>query len=186
MNPKLALFVNFVSYNALWFACIFSGSSGYQWISVLALAAVLVVHFKWITKNAPRDWALVAASAGFGLLSDSLLSAAGIFSFHSGWPLLPAWVNPIWMITLWMGFSTTLYVIFGWMRHRIWLMVIMGATGGPGAYYAGDLLGALEMSDPLWVPMVLTGVQYGIALPVLYWIGEGLMKRQDEKALADH
>lgn len=176
LNNKTALIINLVSYNALWFACILSGSSGYQWVSVLALAGVLALHFRFVSKQHKRDWVLVGAAAAFGLLTDSLLSAAGYLSFHRTWPLLPAWVNPVWMITLWAGFSTTLYVIFGWMRGRVWLMVLMGATGGPGAYYAGALMGALELNGSLWVALTLIGVQYGLALPVLYWIGDQVGK----------
>ncbi|MGF1572314.1 MAG: DUF2878 domain-containing protein [Sumerlaeia bacterium] len=172
MAQKTPLLINFISYNALWFACILSGSTGYQWASVLVLAVLLALHFRFVSKNAPRDWALIAAAAGFGLLTDSLLAGFGIMSFHSGWPVVPAWVNPIWMLTLWAGFSTTLYVIFGWMQGRVWLMALMGATGGPGAYYAGALLGALELHGSLWISMSLIALQYGVALPVLYWVGD--------------
>ena len=53
---------------------------------------------------------------------------------------------PYWMVALWALFATTLNVSLRWLRARPWLGALLGALGGPAAYYAGARLGALELA----------------------------------------
>ncbi|MDX1973597.1 MAG: DUF2878 domain-containing protein [Candidatus Sumerlaeia bacterium] len=171
LDTKWRFITNLASYNVLWFACIMAGSTGIQLMAVVMFAVLITVHLKWVSRNRQRDVLLMLCAALLGLLTDSALAATGFLQFNATWPLLPTWVNPIWMLLLWAGFSTTLYEMLGWSNNRVWLQVILGVTGGPPAYWGGMALGALDFEGSFWVISTLIAVQYGVGLPLLYWLG---------------
>ena len=139
MNPTLMLILNYLLFQAAWFACVLGGANGYPWFgSGVALLAILL-HLSLVS-NPGREATLVLLVGLLGALLDSLLVSLGWLDFPSG-QLLPG-TAPHWIIAMWMAFATVLNVSLGWMRGRYGLAVLLGAVAGPLAYYAGAELGA--------------------------------------------
>jgi cell division protein FtsW (lipid II flippase) len=55
-------------------------------------------------------------------------------------------IAPYWMVAMWALFATTLNVSLRWLRPHVGLAALIGAVGGPAAYYAGARLGAIEFT----------------------------------------
>jgi hypothetical protein len=77
------------------------------------------------------------------------------------------WLAPVWIIAMWAGFATLLHVALRWLLPHRWLAALLGAVGGPLAYYAGMRLGAVNFPDParLAIPRHSAEPVHGSALP---------------------
>ena len=70
------------------------------------------------------------------------------------------------MVALWAIFATTLNVSLRSLRPHRWLAALLGAIGGPVAYYAGARLGALEFGTPA-PALAAIGIGWAILTPAL-------------------
>ena len=159
--------VNFVAFQAAWFACVLGAANGMPWLGPVVVALVLVLHLALALQ--PRcELILAAIAALFGLVFDSLLVTLSWLSYDQGM-MLPG-LAPYWIIAMWIGFATTLNVSMRWMHGRWVLAVIMGAIGGPLAYLAGARFGAVTIVEPV-LAMVALAVIWGVAMPLLSYFG---------------
>jgi hypothetical protein len=156
--------INFITFQAAWFAAVLGAAHGMPWLGVVAVAIVLAMHLAL-----SPDWkpelltALSAAVVGFCV--DSALVAIGAFS-----PVpygFPAPFTSLWMVMLWVNLGTTLNVSLGWLRDRYVLAALFGAVCGPLAYYSGGELGAMTRM-PDFGNLLSIGGAWAIALPLLY------------------
>jgi Protein of unknown function (DUF2878) len=165
--------VNFIFFQAAWFAAVLGAAHGMPWLGLAAVPAALALHLLL-----SRDWRpellLALAAAGTGFVFDSVLIAAGAFS-----PVpfgLPEPLSSPWMVMLWVNLATTLNVSLGWLRGRYALASVFGAVGGPLAYLSGAQLGAMTaMPGPAGLAAI--GFAWAIALPLLYGAMELLYAR---------
>jgi len=74
---------------------------------------------------------------------------------------------------MWALFATTLNLSMAWLKRRTWLAVLMGATGGPLAYFAGHRLGGVEMPDPA-LALLAQALGWAVLMPLLTRIAESL------------
>jgi hypothetical protein len=165
--------VNFIFFQAAWFAAVLGAAHGMPWLGVLAVPIALALHLAL-----SPDWrpelllALTAAVTGF--IFDSVLIAAGFFS-----PLpyvFPAPFSSLWMVMLWVNLATTMNVSMGWLRGRYALAAFFGAIGGPLAYYSGAKLGAMTRL-PDAGGLVGIGISWAIAMPLLYRVAASINAR---------
>jgi hypothetical protein len=126
-----------------WFACVLSAAHGMPWIGALTVAAVVARHV-FEARHPRRELALIGTAAAIGAMFETLLAQSGWVRFTSG--VLFAGVAPYWMVSLWALFATTLNVSLRSLRPHPVLASILGAVGGPLAYYGGARLGALEFA----------------------------------------
>jgi len=134
--------VNVVLYQLGWFACVLGAAHGLPWIGPLAAAAIIAWHLARAARPRP-ELALVACAVLLGALFDTLLVQAGWVHFSAG--ALIAGTAPCWMMALWAIFATTLNVSLRSLRTHPVLALILGALGGPLAYFAGARLGAITL-----------------------------------------
>ena len=79
-------------------------------------------------------------------------------------------------LDLWVNFATLINVSLNWLHGKYLLAAILGAVGGPLAYWAGDRLGAIEIAQPLVVPLLAIGLAWGMVTPGLFWIARWLQE----------
>jgi len=158
------ILINMIGFNAVWFASVLGAASGRHWLGPLSLAVFLVVHLRL---NGP--WrnevvlALIAGAIGFGL--DTLLIATGMFE-PVRW-ILPAPLSTVWLVMMWVNFALILNVSLKRLQEMPLLAVVLGALGGPGAYFGGVRLGALEFGESLWVTLLVLAVAWAVVTPML-------------------
>jgi len=154
---------NFILYQVGWFACVLGAARGLPWVGVAVSAAVVAWHLARAPRARP-ELALVALGMLTGAIFDTLLARSGWLHFETG--MVVDRTAPYWMLALWAGFATTLNVSLRWLRSSPALAVLLGALGGPAAYYAGAKLGAVEF-DNLAAALVAIGVGWAIVTPLL-------------------
>lgn len=139
----MAVLTNVLLYQAGWFACVLGAARGSPWIGVLAAAVVIGWHLTRAVEPR-RELVLIVGATAFGMLFETLLVQAGWVRFDSG--VLIEGMAPYWMVSLWAIFATTLNVSLRALRPRLGLGAVLGAIGGPAAYYGGAQFGALELA----------------------------------------
>jgi hypothetical protein len=111
---------------------------------------------------------LVATLAGW--LIDSGLTHGGVLSFPAGGMLLG--LCPLWMAALWANFAGTLHLCLDWLRGRYWLASVLGACGGPLAYYGGQRLGAMQLGSNAAISLLVIAVEWALVTPALVYLSE--------------
>ncbi|MDH3311252.1 MAG: DUF2878 domain-containing protein [Gammaproteobacteria bacterium] len=160
------VFVNFILFQAGWFACVLGAANGQPLAGTGIALTIVLLHV--LRSARPRvEVALVLLVAAIGTVWDSGVMLLGVLNYTSG--LLFPYVVPPWMIALWMVFATTLNISLRWLKTRPLLAALLGATGGPAAYYAGHALGAVGMPEVVTAVSV-QGLGWGILVPLLVWL----------------
>jgi len=147
---------NFIAYQVAWFAVLIGVGLGYAWAGVLVALVVTAAHLS--RRPAKLEYKLIGAALILGLVVDTTLVLSGQVHFEANGKLP---IAPYWMLSLWIAFATTLNHSMRWLMLRPAAAALLGAVGGPLAYFAGAKLGALSMSTPataltlialLWAP----------------------------------
>lgn len=134
--------INIAIYQAGWFACVLGAARGRSGLGI-ALAVLIVCG--WLM-DAPRPSALaqlVVLTGAVGYCWDSWLSVLGLIHYAAG-PLSPP-LAPLWILALWLLFSTTLQVSLRWLQSNLLLAAALGALAAPLAYFAAARFGALTL-----------------------------------------
>lgn len=155
--------VNFVAFQAAWFACVLGAANDLALAGTLAVVGAVVLHL-WLAPRAAEELRLVGTAIAIGVLWDSAVVSLGLLSYPTG-TLLPG-VAPHWIVAMWALFATTLNLSLAWLKGRPALAVLLGGIGGPLAYLAGARLGAVEAPD-LMLALGVQGVGWAVLMPVL-------------------
>ena len=156
--------VNLIAFQIGWFACVLGGANAWPWAGTLIAAVLIVFHLSQVARPQPEFY-LVLIVAVIGLILDSALIILGFTEYPSGQPY--PLIAPHWLIAMWMLFATTLNVSMSWLQGRWWLAIVLGAIGGPLAYYAGYKLGAVAFPLSLQSGIIALAIVWAIAMPLL-------------------
>ena len=132
-----------------------------------------------MTSPVPRiDLQLLLLALACAWLVDGTAAASGTVLYAAA-PL--GWAPPPWIMALWAAFAMTLTSSMTFLqRHRL-LPVLFGLLLAPLAYLsAARGFQAVQFSAPLWQGVLLLGVGWSIALPLLC----ALARRSGDKAAA--
>jgi hypothetical protein len=156
--------VNMLLFQAGWFACVLGAAAGRPWIGAITAVAIVAWHLARALRPL-RELALVTSAVVAGAVFETLLVQSGWVRFDQG--VLVAGTAPYWMVALWAIFATTLNVSLRALRPYPWLAALLGAIGGPAAYWAGAGLGAMEF---VAAALALAAIAAGWALlaPALF------------------
>jgi len=164
----MMLLLNFVAFQAGWFAAVLGAANDMPWAGPLVIAAVIALHLR--TAREPRqELALILACGLIGAITDSILVAAGWVAYPAGSIIDNA--APYWIVAMWMLFATTLNVSLGWLKRRKAVGAVFGLVGGPLAYYTGFKLGGIEFVD-FNAAVIALGIAWGAVTPVLLVLAE--------------
>lgn len=177
-RPTLALILwNIASINLGWFAGVLGAANGLTWVGPLIVTVLVAIHLKLIPARR-RELTTLAAAALFGYLIDSVMVLAGVFDFPAqarvGAP------STVWMVALWVNFATALNVALHWLQRKYLLAALLGAIGGPTAYFSGTQFGGLLAPAGTSVLIGAVSLQWALATPLVVagaarigrWVGQ--------------
>jgi hypothetical protein len=138
----IMLIINFILFQLAWFSCVIGAGKGVPWLGVLVTALILSWHL-YQAKNVKAELLLMLCALLIGMAYDQSMLSLGYISYlNNGWGNA---IVPVWILALWLGFTTTLNVSLRWMRSKHLIAVIFGAIGGPFAYLGAEKLGAVVL-----------------------------------------
>lgn len=158
--------VNFLAFQANWFACVLGAAQGLPWLGPLT-TVLLAAHYVHAAARRRRALALLGLVLLLGLFVDSslVLGERLVFSEVTEGPWPP--LAPPWILALWVALATTIDSSMSWIQGRLGLAILLGALSGPLAYLAGERLGAVELGRPLWLTLLVLALTWAAALPVV-------------------
>lgn len=160
----MRIIINIIAHQVGWFAAVLGAGNGMPWLGVAVIPLVVALHLA-LSLDWKPEMALALGAAMIGFSFDTVLVTAGVFS--PVFFLFPAPLSPPWMVMLWINFATTLNVSLGRLRGKYVLAAILGAVGGPVAYYGGAELGAMTVI-PNTNQLIVLGIAWACAVPLLY------------------
>lgn len=155
MNKSVA--INFVLFQAGWFACVLSAAAYQPWLGVCVALLIVSYHIRRADKSL-AEILLIVVSMVIGVIFDSMLLWLNWLDYTSG--VIVANTAPVWIVALWALFATTLNVSLRWLRGKWLLAMVFGFVGGPLAYLGGAKLGAVSL---LQQPQALIALAIGWA-----------------------
>lgn len=167
-RPKL---LNFVLFQAAWFACVLGAAHGAPWLGPASAAVFLTIHLA-LADDRAGELKLIAAAALAGPWIDTALAWAGFFVFPGG--LLFGMLAPPWIIALWAVLAATINSSLAWLNGRYALAACLVVVAAPLSYKAGERLGALELGgDPVAAAAAICAA-WGVAFPGMFWLNARL------------
>ncbi|MCY4043923.1 MAG: DUF2878 domain-containing protein, partial [Cellvibrionales bacterium] len=157
MAKTAPLWINAVLFQLNWFICIFAPT---YWL-VASTLMLLLVHQVLFVKSL-KEWRLMVALASAGFFLDSLMAHLGFLQFDfvdrlslGGWTLAP-----IWLLGLWVSFSTCLCHCLSVFFTKKTLLSLITVIAIPVNYVVGAKLTLAQFSDPIFIPL---------SIITLYW-----------------
>lgn len=163
--------INFVLFQAGWFAGVLGGAHGMPLAATAAAGAAIAVSLAWFSADRKSDARLLLAVAVIGFCVDTVHLHLGVWA-QTGAPRFPN-LCPIWLVALWALLGTTLRGSLSWLAGRYALAAVLGAVAGPLSYVGGEKLGAATLHPNLVFSVGALVVGWAIVMPLLVWLAHG-------------
>lgn len=161
----MRLAIDIVGFQSTWWAAALGAGTG-RWEPGLIVGVLVMVLQLFLANSRAALFATLVVAALLGIAFESLLIASGLVTYAATWPV--ALAPPAWLIALWMVFATcieaTARMVGG---HALIKGALLGAVVAPPTYWAGLRFGALELAEPIWLPLLATAVIWAIATPIM-------------------
>lgn len=158
----IKVFINFVLFQIAWFACVVGAAKGMPLAGVIITLIVMAWHFSQVKQVKPEALLMLSALIIGGAFDQAMLSFQLVNYMHHGWSVS---LVPVWILALWLAFTTALNVSLRWMRGNVLIAVIFGAVGGPLAYLGASKLGAVTLAGT--TSYVALSIGWAIITPLL-------------------
>jgi len=161
---------NAIGYQLVWLASIMGAIHGSPYAGPLAaiLFACVVLGFG---RQRHSDLRLIPLVLAIGLVADSAWIVLGWLHYSAPWPS-PDFA-PGWILAIWLAFSLTLNHSLSFLKRRYALASLLGAVGGPLAYWlAADGFGAVRFDAPVMTVLIGLGIAWALIVPMLMRIAE--------------
>lgn len=163
-SQAMTFWLTLFAYEAAWLCTVTAAGSGRAWPGVLA--ATLFVGWRLLESRQRRvECLLLVVALLLGAGMESVWIRSGWIAYASMSQLLPV---PTWILGLWACFALTVLPLFGYLRGRPWLAVVIGGAGGPLAYAAAEHgWHAVSVIAPAWRGWCAIALGWSVALPLL-------------------
>ncbi len=156
--------INVAAFYAAWFAAVLAAAKGWGLVSTGASLAVVALHLM-LESNRRRELAVIAMAAIAGIIVETIMVRSGLAIYAADGPI--DGLAPAWLVAMWMAFATLINVSLNWMKSKLWLAVLFAGIGAPVSYYGGMKMGAMIMTDPVWISLGTLAIMWAIAFPLL-------------------
>jgi len=163
----MALVINVLIYQIIWFLCVFAGNTG-AFLSLFLLAFHLLR-----SANLREDLKMMFVLLLIGVVVDGAIRYAGIISYTvDGFPI------PFWLAVIWLGLAILPHHSLNWLKGRPLLSIGFAAVGGPLAYWAGVRFGSAEFNSPLLLSLALLAVVWACMWPLVMVIADRILPKK--------
>ncbi|MEL7240554.1 MAG: DUF2878 domain-containing protein, partial [Planctomycetota bacterium] len=139
-NEKTRSVATLLIFKLCWLAIVFGAVWSEQWLGLAAITAFVAFEVIANRRSGVLFPAVVVGLLGFAV--DNVYVLSGLMTFTEP-GIAPA---PYWMALLWVNFALIVEHGLLFLKGRPALAAVLGAIGGPSAYYAGVGLGLLEFT----------------------------------------
>ena len=141
---KYKIFLTLTGYQLTWLACVFGESKFNQPMLGIYVGVTYLLIFFYLNKNKTRFLKISFLISLPGYLFDSIMVYFSIYIFDT---IFIIGTLPIWMMVLWLSFSTLFDEILIFFERFKILGVVMSGFLGPITYYLGEPIGILNINN---------------------------------------
>lgn len=151
------LIINAIGFQIVWFICV----QGNNLFAITATITLLAIHQK-IFKPELKRWKLLIIFSLIGYVGDNFI--AMLFEVtYSGYLI------PLWLLCLWLSFSTTIDHAMSWIFNKSYITLLVGTFMVPISYFAGISLSGSSLnhisdSSLFWLFFLTEGIWWSILL----------------------
>ena len=155
-----------IGFKICWIACAFSTKWGMPYLGPLLTFIFILLHLI-IVKFNNRDIKIISFALLVGLIIDSLFFQFNLINYQGG-ILTQLKLAPLWILSMWAGFSVTLLYSLDSIKNRYLSSGLLGFIGGPLSYNAGVQIGSITLNGLL--AYIVLGIAWGLIIPLLFYI----------------
>lgn len=154
-----------IGFKICWILCAFCTQWGQPYLGPIITLLFILIHLI-IVNFALIDLKIITLSIICGLIIDSTFSIFGLIGYQGG--ILANYnLAPLWILSMWGGFSLTMLYTLDSIRHKYFLSGLLGFIGGPLSYSAGVNIGSLTINTP--ITYLLLSICWGLIIPFLFY-----------------
>ncbi len=161
---KLKVFLVLTGYQITWLACVFGENKINQPMLGIYIGSLYLVLYFYFSKNKLKFTKISFLIFLPGYLFDSIMVYFSIYEFNTSTKF---GILPIWMIILWLSFSTLFDEILMFFRQYKILGIFLSLSIGPLTYYLGKPMGIIYI-DNIFIFFVLMIIFW--ALLMVYYL----------------
>ena len=155
-------FLNIVVFNLLWVGLVLGRDS----LIYLTLPSLLI-YLACLLRIGDLKLHQILFPALIGITIDSSLTFFGIFIFTES-----IFIIPLWLIVLWINFSTTLTLSLSFIGKNKLVAFGLGATALPFNYTVGERLGAVTFGEPYLFSILILVLVWSVSFPILFIVSQ--------------
>lgn len=167
---KYRVLINAVGFQAGWWLSVLGVMVGLPMLGPVYMLLFLGMHYMFFASK--QEFYLILLAGVVGTVMDSLYTRSGMLSYGGGYEHI--WLAPLWITTMWLGFTATLNHALDWLRERPLLGFLAGAIFGPLSYYSGQKLGVISFHWSAAPATLVLALVWGLSIPLLYMINRRL------------
>ena len=141
---KLKIFLTLTGYQLTWLACVFGESKLNMPMLGIYVGALYLLLFLYYNKNKKNFIKLALLISIPGYFFDTLIVYFSIYEFKTQFKF---GLLPIWMIFLWLSFSTLFDEILVFFKKYKIIGIFLSGILGPITYYLGESLGVIYINN---------------------------------------
>ena len=171
INKKIIF--NIAGFYFCWWISIFGASNNYFFIGPFFVMFFLMLHFFYVI-NQKKEIIFILICFFIGLLVDTFFLRFDIIDYKG---YLPDNFNiaPLWVISLWMCFGSSISHSFKWVKGNYLLLSILGAVSGPLIYVSATKLEVLYFNYGIYINLICVSIAWGLFLPLVVYISDKLV-----------
>ena len=171
-------------FHTCWLATAFGAAHQVPWLGPAFVVPAVILHLVLVDQSG-RETILLLIVAILGYGHDTLHLVFGNLNFHTS--LIMGYLPPLWMFFQWLIFATLLRLSLAWMKDRWLITAIVGAVGGPLAYWGAFTLNSLLLPGNVLLDLGFMALSWGLFLPFVVWIAHyGNIFDKDETTYASY
>lgn len=147
---------NAILFNVAWLLCVLGGNK----VAVITSVVALVIHLRYIGGDM-REIKLFLQVVLLGFFVDSLFIYSDVLVGPNAFTF-----PPVWLLSLWLVFATTLNHCLSWFQQHLFLAFIVGAVAGPMSYLAGTKMTEFDMGTPAFQSILIVSVAWSLLFPI--------------------
>tara|TARA_A100001011_G_scaffold1965_1_gene2349 strand:+ start:93 stop:605 length:513 start_codon:yes stop_codon:yes gene_type:complete len=141
---KLKVFLVLTGYQITWLACVFGETKfSYPMLGFLVGIIFLLTYF-YFNQNKQKFIKISLLISVPGYIFDSLMVYFQIYNFET---TVMLGTLPLWMIILWLSFSTLFDEILIFFKNYKILGIFLSGILGPLTYYFGEPIGVININN---------------------------------------
>jgi hypothetical protein len=153
----VVILINIISFNLAWIGLVYFGNS---FIPIATL--FLIIHFVFLS-NDRNEIRFSVFVCFIGIAIDSSLKFYNIFIFQGSLYI------PVWLVFLWVCFSTTLCHSLRFLEKSIWIQIAAGLIA-PFSYIAGNKLGAVDFGESTFIIYIILALIWSTLFVLFFYL----------------